>query len=73
VTLEVITMKLLAWLFLLACTVPALLLAVALGPVVIGVLCAVGCAVLVAGIAYALGVTAGAVEKVGARFAHRRD
>lgn len=62
-------MKLMWWIFLLACAVPALLLAVALGPVVVGVLCAVGCAALVAGIAYVLGVTAGAIERAGARLA----
>jgi hypothetical protein len=64
-------MKLLGWVVVLACAVPALLLAVALGPVVVGLLCAVGCAALVAGIAYLLGVTAGAVEKAGSRLARR--
>jgi len=59
-------MKLLGWVVVLACAVPALLLAVALGP-----LCAVGCAALVAGIAYLLGVTAGAVEKAGSRLVRR--
>jgi hypothetical protein len=62
-------MKLLGWVVVLACAVPALLLAVALGPVVVGVLCAVGCAALVAGVAYLLGVTAGAIEKAGSRLA----
>jgi hypothetical protein len=69
--MEVTTMKLLGWILVLACALPALLVAVALGPVVVGLLCAVGCAALVAGIAYGLGVTAGAVEKTGARLMHR--
>ena len=64
-------MKLLGWVVVLVCAVPALLLAVALGPVVVGLLCAVGCAALVAGIAYLLGVTAGAVEKAGSRLVRR--
>ena len=64
-------MKLVGWVVVLACAVPALLLAVALGPVVVGLLCAVGCAALVAGIAYLLGVTAGAVEKAGSRLVRR--
>ena len=64
-------MKLLGWVVVLVCAVPALLLAVALGPVVVGVLCAVGCAALVAGVAYLLGVTAGAVEKAGSRLVRR--
>jgi hypothetical protein len=69
--MEVTIMKLLAWSLVLACAPLALLVAIALGPVVIGVLCAVGCAALVAGIAYALGLTAAAIEKAGTSFTHR--
>jgi hypothetical protein len=64
-------MKLLWWILALALVLPALLVAIALGPVIIGVLCAVGCAALVAVIAYALGIVGRGVEEVGSRFTHR--
>jgi hypothetical protein len=70
-TTEVTIVKLMWSMFVLVCAVPALFVAIALGPVVIGVLCAVGCAALVAGIAYLLGVTAGSIEKAGARLTRR--
>lgn len=61
------------WILVLACAVPALLVAVALGPVVVGVLCAVGCAALVATVAYLLGVTAASVERAAGWLTHRRS
>jgi hypothetical protein len=65
-------MKLMLWLVVLVVAAPvALLAAVALGPVVIGVLCAVGCAALVAAIVIVLGATGRAVESVGARLGRR--
>ena len=61
-------MQLILWLLVLVVATPVVLLvAVALGPVVIGVLCAVGCAALVAAIVILLGATAHAVESAGAR------
>jgi hypothetical protein len=69
---EVTVMKLLGWILLvLACAVPALLVALALGPVILAVLCAAGFAAVVAGTAYVLGVAAGSVGKAGAWFVHR--
>lgn len=70
---EVNIVKLLAWVLVLGCALPVLLVAIALGPVVVGLLCAVGCAVLVAAIAYLLGVTAGSVERVAGRLTHWRS
>lgn len=66
-------MKIMGWILVLACALPALLIAIALGPVVVGLLCAVGCAALVAVVAYVLGVTAGSVERVAGRLTHRRS
>jgi hypothetical protein len=64
--------KLMLWLLVLVLAAPtALLVAVALGPVVIGVLCAVGCAALVAAIVIVLGATGRAVESAGARLGRR--
>ena len=66
-------MKLTVWILVgLAVAVPALVVAIALGPVIIGVLCAVGCGLLVFAIAnflIALGVGA---EKAGSRLSSRR-
>ena len=61
-------MKFILWLLVLALATPVVLLAaVALGPVVIGVLCAVGCAALVAAIVILLAATGRAVGSAGAR------
>ena len=61
-------MKLLLWVVLvLALALPALLVAVALGPVTVGVLCAVGFGAIVAGIAYLFAQLGDA----GARIARR--
>ena len=69
---EVTIVEFILWLLVLALAAPVLLLvAVALGPVVIGVLCAVGCAALVAAIVIVLGATARAVESAGARLGRR--
>jgi hypothetical protein len=71
--MEVSTMKLTLWILVaLAVALPALMVAIALGPVVIGVLCAVGCGLLVFAIAnflIALGVGAG---RVGSRLSGHR-
>ena len=65
-------MQLILWLLVLVVATPVVLLvAVALGPVVIGVLCAVGCAALVAAIVILLGATGRAFESVGARLGRR--
>jgi hypothetical protein len=64
-------MKLLLWVLVFALALPALLLAIALGPVTVGVLCAAGFAALVAAVAYALGVGVAFVEHLGYRFRHR--
>jgi hypothetical protein len=64
-------MKLLLWVLVLALALPALLVAIALGPVIVGVLCAVGCAALVATIAYGLGLVGRGVERAGSHFMHR--
>jgi hypothetical protein len=65
-------MKLIMWVvFVLALALPALLVAIALGPVIVGVLCAVGFGVIVATIAYALGLVGRGFEKAGSRFTHR--
>lgn len=65
-------MKLMLWVLVLALALPAaLLVAIALGPVTVGVLCAVGFGALVAVLAYALGVAANAVDYVGSRFNRR--
>ena len=65
-------MKLIMWVvFVLALALPALLVAIALGPVIVGVLCAVGFGAIVAAIAYALGLVSRGVGEVGSRFTHR--
>ena len=64
-------MKLLMWVLILALALPALLVAVALGPVIVGVLCAVGFGALVAVMAYALGLVGRGVEHLGSRFNQR--
>jgi hypothetical protein len=66
-------MRLTLWLFVcLVLLIPALMVAIALGPVTVGVLCAVGFGLLVFGIAnlfIAIGV---GVEKAGSRLARHR-
>jgi hypothetical protein len=66
-------MKLTLWLLVcIALLIPALVVAVALGPVTLGILCAVGFALLVFGVAnlfIAIGVGVG---KAGSRLAHHR-
>jgi hypothetical protein len=64
-------MKLLLWVLVLALALPALLVAVALGPVTVGVLCAAGFGALVAVVMYALGLIGRGVERVGSHFTHR--
>ena len=64
-------MKLLLWVLVLALALPALLVAIALGPVTVGVLCAVGFGVLVAVMAYAFGVLGRGIEKASSHFMHR--
>jgi hypothetical protein len=60
-------MKLLLWVLVAALALPALLVAIALGPVTVGVLCAVGFGAVVAGILYLMGWLGDA----GARVARR--
>jgi len=65
-------MKLIMWaVLILALAVPALLVAIALGPVIVGVLCAVGFGAIVAAIAYALGLVSRGIGEAGSRFTHR--
>jgi hypothetical protein len=66
-------MKLTLWIFVAFLTAPmVLLVAIALGPVILGVLCAVGCGLLVFAIAsLLLGIGAG-VERVGSRLVGHR-
>jgi hypothetical protein len=65
-------MKLLFAVLALALALPALLVAIALGPVIIGVLCAVGCGLIVFALgSLVLGVGA-ALEHAGSRFARHR-
>jgi hypothetical protein len=64
-------MKLLVWILVVALALPALLIAVALGPVTVGVLCAMAFGGVVALVAYALGLLGRGVERVGSRFTHR--
>jgi hypothetical protein len=62
-------MRLLVVVLGLALALPALFVAVALGPVIIGVLCAVGCGFLVfAIVSFFLGLGEGAA-RAGSRFA----
>ena len=60
-------MKLLLWVLALAMVLPALLVAVALGPVTVGVLCAVGFGLVVAAIGYLVV----SLEHAGARLVRR--
>jgi hypothetical protein len=54
-----------------ALILPLLLVAIALGPVIIGILCAVGCALLVFALAnLVIGIVVGA-ERTGSRLLHR--
>jgi hypothetical protein len=65
--------KLTSVLFATALAAPALIVAVALGPVILGILCAVGCALLVMAVinfVIALGWAGRSAERSGARFVH---
>jgi hypothetical protein len=66
-------MRLTLWLLVcIALSIPALMVAIALGPVTLGILCAAGFGLLVFGIAnlfIAIGVGVG---KAGSRLAHHR-
>ncbi len=64
-------MKLMLWILVLALALPALLVAIALGPVTVGVLCAVGFGLLVALMAYVFGVLGRGIEKASSYFTHR--
>jgi O-antigen/teichoic acid export membrane protein len=66
-----VTMKLLLWVLAFALALPALLLvAIALGPVVLGVLCAVGFGLIVFVIgSLVIGLFTG-VERAGSHLAH---
>jgi hypothetical protein len=64
-------MKLMLWVLVLALALPALLVAIALGPVTVGVLCAIGFAAIVAAAVYMLGVGVAFIEQLGWRVRHR--
>jgi hypothetical protein len=66
-------MRLALWLFAcIALAIPALLVAVALGPVTLGILCAAGFGLLVFGIANLfIGIGVG-VGRAGSRLGHHR-
>jgi O-antigen/teichoic acid export membrane protein len=65
-------MKALVSVLAFALAIPALLLAIALGPVIVGVLCAVGCGLLVFVLgSLIVGLFTG-VEHAGSRFARHR-
>jgi hypothetical protein len=71
--MEVTTMKLTLWILVaFALAAPALIVAIALGPVIIGVLCAVGCGLLVFAIANVLIALGVGVERVGSRLSGHR-
>ena len=66
-------MKLALWLVAcLAFAIPALLVAVALGPVTVGILCAVGFGLVVFAIASLFVAIGTAVERAGSRLARHR-
>lgn len=65
-------MKLVSAMFAVALIAPALVVAVALGPVILGVLCAVGCALLVMAVVdllVGIGWAARSAGRSGTRFA----
>jgi hypothetical protein len=71
--MEVTTMKLTLWILVaFAVSLPALIVAIALGPVIIGVLCAAGLGLLVFAIANVLIAIGVAVEMAGARLSGHR-
>jgi hypothetical protein len=71
--MEVSTMKLTLWILVaFALALPALMVAIALGPVIIGVLCAVGCGLLVFAIANFLIAIGVGVERAGSRLSGHR-
>jgi hypothetical protein len=66
-------MKVTIWILIaFAVALPALLVAIALGPVIIGVLCAVGCGLLVFAIANFLIALGVGVERAGSRLTRHR-
>jgi hypothetical protein len=66
-------MKLTLWILVsFALALPALIVAIALGPVIIGVLCAVGCGLLVFAIANALIALCVGAERAGSRLTNHR-
>ena len=59
----------------IALFVPLLVVAIALGPVILGILCAVGCALLVAAavnVVLGVGVLGRSLERAGIRLARHR-
>ena len=66
-------MKLALWLVAcLAMAIPALLLAIALGPVTVGILCAVGFGLLVFAIGNLFVAIVAGIERAGSRLARHR-
>jgi len=66
-------MKLALWLVAcLAIAIPAILVAIALGPVTVGILCAAGFGLLVFAIANLLVAIGVGIEKAGSRLARHR-
>lgn len=66
-------MKLTLWILVaLAAALPALIVAIALGPVIIGVLCAVACGLLVFAIANVLIALGVGAQRVGSRLSGHR-
>jgi O-antigen/teichoic acid export membrane protein len=67
-----VTVKLLITILAFALALPALLVAIALGPVIVGVLCAVGFGLIVFALgSLVIGLVTG-VEHAGSRFARNR-
>jgi O-antigen/teichoic acid export membrane protein len=64
-------MKALITVLAFALALPALLVAIALGPVIVGVLCAVGCGLLVFAIGSLIAGLVTGVEHAGSRLARR--
>jgi len=66
-------MKLILWLLVcLAMAIPALLVAIALGPVTVGILCAVGFGLLVFAIVNLFVAIGTGIERAGSRLVRRR-
>jgi predicted anti-sigma-YlaC factor YlaD len=72
-SVEVTTMKLTLWLVTcIALAIPAILFAIALGPVTVGILCAVGFGLVVFAIANLFVALGAGIEKAGSRLARHR-